>query len=223
MPEDMGRERMRAADADRQLAADRLRAAIDEGRLDLHEYDERLQRAYAAKTYGDLDALLADLPAAAAVVPAPAQAPVPAAPAPLDRRAAGVTAAWLAHVWGSWAKAVAFFTLIWAIPLIATGDPVFYWPVFFLGPWGVALLSQTVSGLATGKPREHAADTVFRHRLQTYKGERRQLVRRAIARGDLPADATKEERRQFVADAEAHGDLPPRPRRPEPGNPAIQE
>ena len=35
--------------------ADRLRVALDEGRLDLHEYDERLQRAYAARTYGDLD------------------------------------------------------------------------------------------------------------------------------------------------------------------------
>ena len=53
---------MRAADADRQAVADRLRAALDEGRLDLHEYDERLQRAYAAKTYGELDGLLADLP-----------------------------------------------------------------------------------------------------------------------------------------------------------------
>ena len=44
-------------------SAERLRAALDEGRLDLHEYDERLQRTYAAKTYGDLDGLLDDLPA----------------------------------------------------------------------------------------------------------------------------------------------------------------
>ncbi len=46
---------LRAGDADRQAAADRLRAAHDEGRLDLHEYDRRLAEAYAAVTYGDLD------------------------------------------------------------------------------------------------------------------------------------------------------------------------
>ena len=43
-----------------------LRVALDEGRLDLHGYDERLQRAYAAKTYGELQALLSDLPGAGA-------------------------------------------------------------------------------------------------------------------------------------------------------------
>ena len=41
---------------------DRLRAALNEGRIDLSEYDERLQQAFAAKTYGELDRLLDDLP-----------------------------------------------------------------------------------------------------------------------------------------------------------------
>ena len=48
----MGRDEMRAGDGDRQAVADKLKAALDEGRLDLHEYDERLQQTYAAKTYG---------------------------------------------------------------------------------------------------------------------------------------------------------------------------
>ena len=39
---------MRAADADRQKIADQLKAALDEGRLSLHEYDERVAQAYAA-------------------------------------------------------------------------------------------------------------------------------------------------------------------------------
>ena len=39
--------------------------ALEEGRLDLHEYDERLQAAYGAKTYGELDELLTDLPGTA--------------------------------------------------------------------------------------------------------------------------------------------------------------
>ena len=46
-----GRDGMRAADTDREATAERLRVALEEGRLDLHEYDERLQQAYGAKTY----------------------------------------------------------------------------------------------------------------------------------------------------------------------------
>jgi hypothetical protein len=53
----------RAADADREAVAERLRIAAGEGRLELWELDERLGRAYTAKTYGELAILLADLPA----------------------------------------------------------------------------------------------------------------------------------------------------------------
>src|SRR6201995_109310 len=58
----MGREGMRAGDSDRQAVADQLKRALDEGRLDLSEYDERLQQVYGAKTFGDLDGLLDALP-----------------------------------------------------------------------------------------------------------------------------------------------------------------
>lgn len=39
-----------------------MRDALNEGRITLTEYDERLQQAFAAKTYGELDQVLADLP-----------------------------------------------------------------------------------------------------------------------------------------------------------------
>jgi hypothetical protein len=52
----------RAADADREAVAERLRIAAGDGRIDLAELDERLTQAYAAKTYGQLEALVADLP-----------------------------------------------------------------------------------------------------------------------------------------------------------------
>ena len=55
------REDLRAGDADRHLVGDRLRDALNEGRINLTEYDERLQQAYNAKTYGELDKLLDDL------------------------------------------------------------------------------------------------------------------------------------------------------------------
>jgi Domain of unknown function (DUF1707) len=53
----------RAADVDRDAVAERLRIAAREGRLELWELDDRLGRAYSAKTYGDLETLVADLPA----------------------------------------------------------------------------------------------------------------------------------------------------------------
>ena len=54
---------IRAADADREAVAERLRIAATEGRIEPWELDDRLGRAYRAKTYGDLETLLADLPA----------------------------------------------------------------------------------------------------------------------------------------------------------------
>ena len=53
---------LRAADADRDAVAETLRAEHLAGRLDTDELQERIERCYAAKSYADLDALLADLP-----------------------------------------------------------------------------------------------------------------------------------------------------------------
>jgi hypothetical protein len=53
---------LRASDSDRERVADRLRHATSEGRLTADELEERLDALYAARTYGELDALVADLP-----------------------------------------------------------------------------------------------------------------------------------------------------------------
>jgi Domain of unknown function (DUF1707) len=54
---------LRASDADREQVAERLRHATAEGRLTADELEERLQSLFVARTYGELDVLLADLPA----------------------------------------------------------------------------------------------------------------------------------------------------------------
>jgi hypothetical protein len=64
---------MRAASADRERAVDVLKAGFTEGRLTQDEYNDRMGRAYAARTYGELTTLTADLPAGAM----PAVWPVP--------------------------------------------------------------------------------------------------------------------------------------------------
>jgi hypothetical protein len=68
---------MRAASADRERAVDVLKAGFTEGRLTQDEYNERISQAYAARTYGELAAITADLPAGAlpAVFPVPMYQP----------------------------------------------------------------------------------------------------------------------------------------------------
>ncbi|WWR54861.1 DUF1707 domain-containing protein [Streptomyces sp. SCSIO 30461] len=55
---------MRASDADRDRIADILREALAEGRLDPEEHTERIDAAYRAKTVGELEPIVRDLPAA---------------------------------------------------------------------------------------------------------------------------------------------------------------
>jgi hypothetical protein len=57
---------LRVSDAEREATVARLREAGGEGRLTLEELAERVERADAARTRGDLDALTADLPASTA-------------------------------------------------------------------------------------------------------------------------------------------------------------
>ena len=175
MLEGMGRDEMRAADADRQAVAEKLRAALDEGRLDLHEYDERLQQAYGAKTYGELGRLLTDLPNVAPVTPA--------VPVPAHRH---VTAQWLMQVWSSWIPAVTITTTIWLVASLAAQDLLYFWPIWVAGPWGAVLIWQTVGGLASGEPRK-AAEAKYRKELaKEAKRQRKALEAEAIARGEQP-------------------------------------
>ncbi len=58
-----GRGHMRASQADREPVIDTLKAAFVQGRLTKDELDQRAGQAFAAKTYAELAALYADLPA----------------------------------------------------------------------------------------------------------------------------------------------------------------
>ena len=55
---------MRVGDAEREAAAAELREHYASGRLTLEELNERLDAAFAAKTRGDLTAVMRDLPSA---------------------------------------------------------------------------------------------------------------------------------------------------------------
>ncbi|MGW3497172.1 DUF1707 SHOCT-like domain-containing protein [Streptomyces sp. NPDC001020] len=62
-------QELRASDADREQVAEVLRDALADGRLDMEEFEERLEATYKARTYGQLTPITRDLPTAGAVTP----------------------------------------------------------------------------------------------------------------------------------------------------------
>jgi hypothetical protein len=104
-PRQPAQQRMLASDAAREGAVEILKGAYAEGRLPLEEYDDRVGRAYQARTYGELDAVIGDIPQ-----------PLPPAfrPAPLPRTNSKAVAALICGVGG-------IFVGLSAIPAIVLG------------------------------------------------------------------------------------------------------
>lgn len=58
---------LRASDAEREHVGELLQQALSQGRITIAEFDERMGAAMAARTRGELDAVLVDLPGAVRV------------------------------------------------------------------------------------------------------------------------------------------------------------
>jgi hypothetical protein len=107
---------MLAANADRERAIDVLRAGYAESRLTKAEYDDRVARVYAARTYGELGALTADLPTGSFGYPVPYQGAGYPPPPPAYTPVSPVAVAALVCGIGE------FFTLgLTAIPAVVLG------------------------------------------------------------------------------------------------------
>jgi hypothetical protein len=139
----------RAADADRERVAVRLRDAAAEGRLDPDELDERLTAAYGARTLGDLVPLTSDLP------PEPPESPeaVGALRTPAVRRTLA-----------TFLTANIVCIAVW----LATGADGSFWPGWVLLGTGIALVStviKTALGVDDEDEREEPARRRERGRL----------------------------------------------------------
>lgn len=158
--------KMRVSDADREETVVRLRAALDEGRLKMDEYLQRMELAYEAVTYADLSGLCSDLPVTRRdqVSPGPAGQPAPAsppqvAPVPADETAtAPVPTGFYARLppalkvlWTIWLVAVSVNFVIWVLVMGTTGHLVYPWPVWVAGPYGAVLLA--ISAAVPGRRR----------------------------------------------------------------------
>jgi hypothetical protein len=154
-----------AGSADRERTVGVLRAAFTEGRLSQDELDDRVARAYAARTYGDLWALIADLPAGPLPYPGglPYQQTPPAVPLGAEPDTSWHSAAALVIT------ALVIFTLAALVTAIATAHAP---PLPFqqgsyqpaqLQPFQRAQLAPfitTEGGQALGHPRPHAPTPV---------------------------------------------------------------
>jgi len=129
---------LRAGDTERAAVAAVLGRHMAEGRLTVAEYDERVARAYAARTYGDLDELVADLPA------------TDGACGPMAGRGRDAGAAWAA-----WRRTAILVVGIWAISSVVALQFTYFWPIWVVGPWGVLLLAHTVGGGHRPRSRQH--------------------------------------------------------------------
>lgn len=125
---------LRVSDAEREATAVRLRQAGEEGRIDLGELEERLAAAYAAKTEGDLAALVTDLP----VTPEPAGT---AAVSARRNRSSDVRQ-----------KTAAFLTpnVICILVWLASGTDGGFWPIWVLLGTGIAYVSFLIKTFVAG-------------------------------------------------------------------------
>ena len=129
-PGDRRRASLRASDADRERFVEALRRHHAEGRLTTEELSERTERAYAARTFGDLDALAADLPPIQPTAPAPGRPasgdspPLPPRLQPSSPRQAAAKASLI--------RSLLWYGMISVVLLVAwamTGAD-YFWPIW---------------------------------------------------------------------------------------------
>ena len=117
---------IRASDEDRGRIADALGEHYAAGRLTLEEFQERLDKVYAATTLGELDLLMADLPGTDLSRLPERRAPVPVQ-VPADRS----VQAWRS-AWRFWLAIGVVAFVIWLLGG-ASGGPWFLWIAVPLG------------------------------------------------------------------------------------------
>ena len=154
-----------AGSADRERTVGVLRAAFTEGRLTQDELDDRVARAYAGRTYGDLWALIADLPAGP--LPYPVGLPYPQA-SPVVPPSAEPDTSWHSAA-ALVITALVIFTLAALVTAIATAhaQPLPFQPLPFqqgsyqqeqIQPFQQAQLAPFIT--SAGQPQGHAPQSV---------------------------------------------------------------
>jgi hypothetical protein len=167
--------RMRASDSERQAVVEVLKVALNDGRLKMDEYVERMERAYEATTIGDLAVLHDDLPslparradapeahAAPFVNPVvnPVVSPIPAPAGPPPEPATGLRGAYaelptgLKVLWTIWFAAVSINVVVWVLVGLTSMSFPYPWPLWVAGPAGAALFGISAPTLQAKRSRQ---------------------------------------------------------------------
>ncbi|MCH7233117.1 DUF1707 domain-containing protein [Glycomyces sp. L485] len=134
MSEDRGK--LRISNADRNEAVAHLRRALDEGRLDLSEFDDRSRAVYESKTNAELDLVFDDLPIERGKELRPAGDTGQA-----ESKPRGVPPSLHGLIWIGLP-----LTAIWAISSISAGEFTYYWPIWPVGILTAIVLAQWLTG-----------------------------------------------------------------------------
>jgi uncharacterized membrane protein YccC len=126
---------IRASDEDRSRTAAALGEHYAAGRLTLEEFQDRLDKAYAATTVGELDRLTADLPGTDL-----GRLPERRAPGPVQVPAGGSVLA-LRAAWRFWLAIGVVAFVIWLLG--GAGGPWFLWVAV---PLGLLMLRRWMAG-----------------------------------------------------------------------------
>lgn len=144
---------IRASDTDRDRTASLLREHLAAGRLTPEEFSERLDRAFSARTLGEIDSLLRDLPSIdlyrlpdAQLTRRPRQADQGS-----SEHRSGHRKAWRA-AWGSWFTVVLVCFVVWGL----TGAG-YVWLLWVALPWGAVLAGGwvTTNAFSSGSARRN--------------------------------------------------------------------
>jgi hypothetical protein len=123
---------IRVSDHERERAVETLRRQFAAGRLESDELEDRIELAYAARTRGDLQRLMADLPSDRGLAIA-------------KRTYDSGQAAWRGHA-ASYVGVNGGLVALWA----ATGGGEF-WPIWPMGGWGIGLAAHGLAWRAAAR------------------------------------------------------------------------
>ncbi|HEU5128076.1 MAG TPA: DUF1707 domain-containing protein [Glycomyces sp.] len=138
--EPYGDRNLRIGDAERTKLSELLRSSIDKGYLSLEEYEKRVSVLMEAKTLGDAEEVLGDLPPYQAILEA--QEPDPLGTPP-----------WVKWLWFGVSIPIGINLGVWLI-LLATVGPVYFWPVWVMVPLLVVAGALTVAERTIMRPAE---------------------------------------------------------------------
>ena len=137
-----GDPRIRASDADRDRAATLLREHHAAGRITAEEFHDRMEKALGATTLGEIDELMADLPAIDLYrLPASSLRRVPSPPrqslVPRDPGGAASPVRFTpgAVAYGAWATVTSALIAVWAVLAVVGAGTWFPWWALIVIPW----------------------------------------------------------------------------------------